>query len=152
MTNKETLTVSTDDKNHIGERYEVAKSRLNSVNRGYDVSGRALNAKQMQKEHAKNLAEANIRMDIVGMEYHIQQIQKSIGNLKKETSNLDKLKDKSSSADWKTLNKDAYELLIDAEKKYFEETSQLLDKLNSHVNFHFKKMIEADQKLSKYLS
>lgn len=152
MSNSEMRPVVVDKGNTVEKNYESAKSRAQSVNSGFDVAGKPGSIDSLRKENASNRAEANIRMDVAGMEHHIQQIQKSISNLKKETKNLDKLKAKSSGADWKTLNKDAYELLIDAEKKYFEQTGQLLDKLNAHVNFHFREMVEADKKLSKYLS
>lgn len=97
-------------------------------------------------------ADGQIRMDVAGMEFHIENIQKSIVNLKSAVKNIDKLKQKSSGADWKTLNKEAYEALLDGEKKYFQQTILLLEKFNAHINYSFREIVNADKKLSKYLS
>lgn len=150
--NKELEKVNVNNTATAKGNYEGAKTSYQNYSSGAMLAGKPHSLDVLNKERNQAMAKARIKMDVSGMEYHIGNIQKSIEQVRDSVSKIESLKSESSGADWKTLNKDAYEALLDAEKDYFSKNIELLDKLNAHINFAFRKIVETDKELSQYLS
>lgn len=131
-----------DDK-FAGSRYDTNKSTQDSLNTGkfygYDVGG-PINSKEIK-----------IRADISGCQFHIQNTKKAVSELIAAMEKLNNLRNKSLEMNWKTLNKEAYEMLIENEIKYFEASAKLFEKMNQYINLTFNTIMDKDKELQKYL-
>lgn len=146
MTNTEMQAVKISKNNSVVKNYQNIKHKYDLENGRLDYVG------DNGSRSSRLPSGMEMNLDVAGMEYHIEMIQKAITNLKEASNSIHSLIGECNGLDWKTLNKEAYSELLNKEVDYFMSVSELLDKFNAHINYTFRKIVETDNQLKQYLS